>query len=256
LLSAIDHVVLAVSNLEDASQALREAGFDVVPGGRHPVGTENALVPFADGTYIEVLGFREPNASHRWWPLLQRGGGVVDICGTSDDLADDVAAFRKAGIPYSDPRELGRVRHDGHQLRFAVANPTEDIGVINFLCQDHTPRSERVPAGRPHPNGAKGLQRVLVAVPDLAKARKCYEQVLGKLGREVERRELGARGVEFAIGRQKIEYLVPTREDGEIGHWLKQRGPSVYAAMLEVEGGKPIGVVEGANGARLLAVLA
>ncbi len=232
MLSAIDHVVCVVSDLALVAQGLREAGFNVVPGGRHPIGTENCLIPFADGTYIEVVGFREKNTSHRWWPLLERGGGLVDICGTSDDVSADVAAFRAAGIPYTDPRELGRVRPDGYELKFSVANPTEHVGVINFLCQDLTPRSERVPPARNHANGTVGLERVIVAVAELSKPRICYETLLRASGREVIRPALGGKGLAFKIGRHEIEYLTPSGE-GEIARHLDRNGSSVYAARQD-----------------------
>ncbi len=252
MLSAIDHAVVVVSDLAAAMEALREAGFNVVPGGKHTIGTENALVPFADGAYLEIVGFREKNTEHRWWALLQRGGGVVDICASTSDAAADAAAFRKAGIPYTETRPLGRTRPDGYQLSFAVANPVEDVGVITFLCEDKTPRSERVPPAQQHANGASGLERVIVAVPDVLKARKCYEQVLGNPGREVVRSTLGARGVEFDIGRQKVEYLSSVDDRGEIARWLESRGPSVYGAVLRTLR-RGLGRIDGANGARLMA---
>ena len=76
MLTAIDHLVIAVRNLEAAAEDYRSLGFTVVPGGRHPgVGTYNALIAFADSSYIELIGFYEPRADHRWWAPLQRGGG-------------------------------------------------------------------------------------------------------------------------------------------------------------------------------------
>ena len=49
MLLGIDHLVIAVPDLATAQRQYEALGFTVVPGGRHPVGTHNALVAFADG---------------------------------------------------------------------------------------------------------------------------------------------------------------------------------------------------------------
>ena len=252
MLSSIDHYVCAVSSVAAATEGMRKAGFHVVPGGVHPIGTENALVPFADGAYMELVGFREPNASHRWWEKLQRGGGIVDVCCQTGDTAADVSTFRKAGIPYTDARSLGRTRPDGFQLSFSVANPSEDVGVVTFLVQDVTPRSERVPQETTHTNGVTGLQRVIIATDNAARIGKLYGDALGKPRRAIQRPDLGAEGVEITIGgAHRLEYLAPTGA-GAIADWLKQRGPSPYAAVLTSNGQTGPLAVEGLNGARLI----
>ena len=81
MITGIDHIVIAVPSLERAIATYRDLGFSVVEGGRHPYGSYNALIGFADGSYIEVLSFYEDSPAHPWWPLLQeRGGGLVDFC--------------------------------------------------------------------------------------------------------------------------------------------------------------------------------
>ena len=57
MITGIDHLVIAVKDLEAATRAYGELGFTVVPGGRHPVGTYNTLIAFADGSYLELIGF-------------------------------------------------------------------------------------------------------------------------------------------------------------------------------------------------------
>ena len=62
-------------------------GFSVVEGGRHPYGSYNALIGFADGSYIELLGFYEDSPNQPWWDLLHKhGGGLIDFCLATDDI--------------------------------------------------------------------------------------------------------------------------------------------------------------------------
>src|SRR5215472_18245097 len=56
----LDHVVVVVSSLAEATRSFAAAGFTVTPGGRHDaIPTENALVAFADGSYLELLAARD-----------------------------------------------------------------------------------------------------------------------------------------------------------------------------------------------------
>ena len=251
MLTGVDHIVLAVSDLDAATAGLRKVGFHVVPGGVHPVGTENALVPFPDGTYIEVIGFPKRIASHRWWSLLQRGGGLVDLCARTSDITADIEAFRNAGVSYTDPRPLGRTRPDGFQLRFNVAHPIEDVGVVTFLVEDLTPRSERVPTGIFHENGALGLERVRIVVSDPDRMSRCYAETLGSGGANVSNPDLGGSGLEFQIGTCKLEYLKPTASRGALSDRLRERGPSPYDAVIRSSRAAGVVAPENANGVRV-----
>src|SRR5439155_377339 len=71
----LDHVVVVVGPLADAVAVFTSAGFTVTPGGRHDaLPTENALVCFADGTYLELLATRE-SATRAELRSLRGSGG-------------------------------------------------------------------------------------------------------------------------------------------------------------------------------------
>src|SRR2546430_352543 len=95
MLRGIDHIVIAVPDLAAAGKSYAALGFTVVPGGRHPVGTHNALIAFGDGSYVELIAFYENNPAHKWWAPLQAGGGLVGFCLQTDDLRGDTEAFPK-----------------------------------------------------------------------------------------------------------------------------------------------------------------
>jgi catechol 2,3-dioxygenase-like lactoylglutathione lyase family enzyme len=234
MLKGIDHVVIAVPDLAAATKSYGDLGFTVVPGGRHPVGTHNALIAFADGSYIELIAFYEDNPRHKWWQPLQRGGGLVDFCMQTDDLMADTRAFRAAGVQIDDPSPLSRVRPDGYQLKWVLSIPREPHrGVAPFLIQDETPRDERVPRQHAHANGVTGLGTVSVAVDDLATVREWYAKALGRPGSEARRDELGASGAAFAVGPHVLEFITPRAPASPLRPWLAARGPSPYAATLK-----------------------
>ena len=66
-----DHAVIAVHDLERATKEFTDAGFIVIPGGRHDeIPTRNALIVFEDGGYLELLAPRDKEA---WESLRARG---------------------------------------------------------------------------------------------------------------------------------------------------------------------------------------
>ena len=233
MLKGIDHLVVAVPDLDVARKSYEALGFTVVPGGRHPVGTHNALIAFADGAYVELIAFYEANPSHKWWAPLQKGGGLVDFCMQTDDLAGDTAAFRRAGVAIDDPAPLSRVRPDGYRLAWVLSIPRAgQRGVAPFLIQDETPREERIPRQTTHANGVTGIGTVTVAVTDVAPVRTWYADVLGRPGRDVGRQDLDAEGVAFTVGPHTLEFVTPRGAGGPLGEWLHTRGASPYAATL------------------------
>lgn len=233
MLRGIDHVVIAVPDLALAQKGYEALGFVVAPGGRHPVGTHNALIGLADGSYIELIAFYEPSPEHRWWRPLHSGGGLVDFCMQTDDLLRDTAAFRGAGVAIDDPSPLSHVRPDGYVLSWVLSIPGDAYrGVAPFLIQDETPREERVPRQNRHPNGVSGIGVLTVAVTDSAVAGGWYEDALGRPAQPVVRPDLAASGVGFTIGPHRLELLAPREAASPLTAWLADRGPSPYAATL------------------------
>ncbi|HTO12993.1 MAG TPA: VOC family protein [Candidatus Binatia bacterium] len=252
MLHAIDHLVIAVPDLAAAVATYRDLGFTVMPGGRHPgVGTGNALIVFRDTSYLELLGFYEPRPDHRWWTPLAGGGGLVDFCLQTDDLAADAKTLRQAGVEMGELERRDRRRPDGVEVRWVCTLARgAHRGVAPFLLAEDGPRDARVPRERDHANGVTGIGTVTVVVNDLAAARRWYGSVLGKPGEDLACPELGAVGARFTVGPHAFEFLAPAGA-GPIRDWLAKRGPSPYSATLV--GGHPPGPLDLArtSGARL-----
>lgn len=236
MLLGLDHIVVAVPNLEAAIKSYEDLGFTVVPGGRHPVGTYNGLISLPDGSYIELISFYRDNPQHRWWPALQKGGGLVDFCMQTDDLVGDTAKLRGAGVNIDDPVPWTRTRPDGYELKWMLSLPREGHrGVAPFLIQDETPRDERIPRETKHKNGVLGVGTVTVAVDDLQTVRHWYRSILGHEGMAVERRDIEAAGFFYRIGPHRMEFVEPAAKTSPVANWLERRGPSPFAATLLTE---------------------
>ena len=183
---ALDHIVIAVADLDRAMADYRALGFQVLPGGQHPGRTShNALVVFADGAYLELIAWRAPAPEERWYRTLSaHGEGLVDYALLPADTTQALAEAQARGLhTLTGPLDGGRLRPDGAQLRWQTArHATPDVP---FLCGDLTPRALRVPEGsvRQHPNGALGVAEVTVAVHNLDATLARYRALLGEIGR-------------------------------------------------------------------------
>jgi catechol 2,3-dioxygenase-like lactoylglutathione lyase family enzyme len=233
----IDHVAIVVDELESAIASYSRAGFTVVRGGIHPIGTHNALIAFADGSYFELIAFLKPRTGHPWQSALAHGGGLVDFCMGTDALAADIAAMRRAGAKIADPSSLTRDRPDGYHLSWVLAIPAPPFnGQVPFLIKDDTPRDERVPRERAHRNGATGIRTLAIAVNDPGATSRYYARVLGRPGAPVERADLEAAGVSFAIGHNEFQLLAAKTGNGPLAQWIRDHGQSPFEVVISPAG--------------------
>jgi catechol 2,3-dioxygenase-like lactoylglutathione lyase family enzyme len=231
-LQAVDHVVVMVPDLEAAIRDYTQLGFTVVRGGSHPAGTHNALIAFADGAYVELIAFERKNPQHRWWAVAQKGGGLIDFCMRTDDLAGDRATFRAAGVEMEiAPGE--RVRPDGYRLRWTLAQPGPPYAfVAPFLIEDETPREERVPGEHRHRNAVRGIATIIIAVEDVAAPRRGWSAVLRQQGEETRREDILARGVRFCAGPHALELMAPEQASSPLSARLNTRGAGPWSMAL------------------------
>jgi catechol 2,3-dioxygenase-like lactoylglutathione lyase family enzyme len=240
MFSGIDHVVIVVPELESAIASYSLAGFTVVRGGKHPIGTHNALVAFADDSYLELIAFLKPSTGHPWQTALDKGGGMIDFCVRTDDLEADAELMRRAGAKIGKPYQLTRDRPDGYRLTWLLAVPEAPFnGQVPFLIKDETPRDERVPREHSHRNGAKGICALAIAVDDPGVTSGFYARVLGRPGAPVNRADLDAAGVSFTIGPNEVQLLASKNNDGPVAKWIAARGQSPFELVLTGERDDP-----------------
>ena len=229
MLTRLDHLVILVPDLEGAVGDYGRLGFGVTPGGEHADGlTRNALVPFRDGTYLELVSFLNPDDARDnvwgWRGFLPRGG-LVDYCAASEDLREDVERLRRLGFDVEGPHDGGRRLPDGEEVRWRSASVGQAGRTLPFLIEDVTPRGRRVPAGpaAEHPNGATGILRLEVSAHD---ARGVSENLAALTGSAPGSPRLGS-----------CELTVTRREDGE------RQGPALAELSVDASGnlGEPDG---------------
>jgi catechol 2,3-dioxygenase-like lactoylglutathione lyase family enzyme len=220
-----DHAVIRVNDLAAATNDYSALGFTVTPGGEHPGrGSHNALIAFADGTYLELIAFPgKPTAPGQGLPrearsrALRAAGrspvdaralpwetaeeGLVDFALLPQPIEAALAAARARGLDVDGPFPGGRVRPDGQQVAWQLGVP--DGYDLPFLCADVTPRSLRVPGGAVcrHANGAAGLAEVAIAVADVERGVDRYRALLGIGPQENPTPPvMGVRKVSFVVG--------------------------------------------------------
>ncbi len=227
MLKGIDHIVILVRDLAQAQADYAALGFTVVPGGEHTGGaTHNALVAFADGSYLELIAFKRDDPDHRWWERHTQGGGLVDFALWPGDIAADLAAANERGAGYAGPVPGGRLRPDGLQVDWQLGLPPSPD--LPFMCYDVTPRDRRVPSGATtqHANGALGVGRVTVAVRDLGESVTRYQALLGTAphgGQDSTPM--------FQVGRVGIELVAPDFSS-DVEEYLEERGDGPFALEL------------------------
>jgi hypothetical protein len=264
---AIDHIVILVRDLAHAESDYRRLGFTVTPGGEHTGGaTHNALIAFADGTYFELIAFKEPNppAEHRWGARLAQGEGLIDYAVRSSDVEADLAAIAARGLPTSGPIAMGRVRPDGQRIAWRIGSAgmpgrAEGQSALPFLIEDVTPRALRVPGddATRHALGVTRVAGVRLVVADLGASAVALAALLGVEGHTAPSPFTGASTtMRFPTDTQWLELVQPTDPASALGQYLHARGEGPYEVLLGADDAAQSGSgrllsLELAHGARI-----
>ncbi|WP_341963357.1 VOC family protein [Pseudomonas sp. RC10] len=240
----LDHLVIAVNDLPRAIEDYRQLGFQVLVGGRHQhAPTQNALVYFLDGTYLELIEWTAPAPGEKWYERLTRHGeGFVDVAFVPSNIGQAVANAAATGVQYRGPIDGSRVKPTGEHVQWQLAWPA--LHGLPFLCGDVTPRSLRVPEGevRVQPNRATGIQSIAIAVDDLQASTQAYRGLLG------DEAEVGAEDTSLTdtqgvvvrtlhVGEAALHLVSPvgsinTGLSERLSTLLKTRGEGVYAMSI------------------------
>lgn len=182
----IDHVVLAVADLDAAAAVFENEGFTLTPRASHPdrMGTSNRLVQFRGRNAIEVLTVDRPDrlARHDFSQApaffsfgdhqrlsVGRRDGLSMLVFASDDAGADMRRFQAAGLPTFQPFDFERTARlpDGVDVavRFTLAyTVSPDMPAVAFaVCQNRAPELLWKAGYQAHANGARMLRAVYLA---------------------------------------------------------------------------------------------
>ncbi len=255
----LDHLVVLVHDLGRATTDYESLGFRVTSGGEHADGlTRNALIPFKDGTYLELVAFldRDDPRDNLWGWRSAGAFGLIDWCVASDDLQAQIRTLAKYGLEAGDPFAGGRRLPNGTELKWRTLRFTQEGRALPFLIKDLTPRERRVPGGPAleHPNGVTGIAGLTIAVADLDQSAALFGALSGE--EEVARRsvqDLHAVEYELRAGPHAIGLVAPTEQRGPIQGHLDARGPGPFGITLTTnkEGSSAFLNIRCTHGARI-----
>ncbi|MBN2361339.1 MAG: VOC family protein [Deltaproteobacteria bacterium] len=243
----LDHVGVAVRDLEAARVAYEALGFAFAARGKLPNGLENYNFYFSDTTYLELLTTWD-RAKNKWVAgFIDRHGrgcmfmvlSVASAEGAARYLAGRGHAMSKPLAGSIETAAADRSdRPLWHTLYFERSPlPADNLFFIAYDEQRRRQNLERMRAAREagtlrqHPNSALGLRAVWVAVEDLATARRAYESIGLAAGRELELPQLGGRGVEILAGIGSILLLAPAGPEAPLARFIGRRGNGALAGM-------------------------
>jgi hypothetical protein len=242
MLTGFDHFIVLVNDLNAAISAFQRLGFDARAGGEHPAfGSRNALVPFADGTYIELVAFHDTTlAANSFWRTavqrLQVSEGFGGYALLSDNITADVARVNPP-LSFGGAQTGARVRPDGQRVEWYTSMyENSPVGLMPFLIQDETPRRVRIEPATQGMGARARVKEVIVVVKNAEQARDGYQTLLGVESKHVHNAQADVLGYRFLMNWGSIVLAHPEKGGNTMSEFLAARGEGIFALTLEVDG--------------------
>lgn len=244
MLISVDHAVIAVRDLEEATETYAKL-FGRRPSwrGEHPgLGTANALFQL-DNTYIELLAPSAdgPLADELRVVLEMRGEGPVGLAFGTEDVRAAVSALAEKGWDVPAPADgSGRETASGRERRWrSVRLPPDRTRGVVVLVIEHLGEELATAEPTAAPEAAvAGVDHFVVMTPDGDAAKAVYGDGLGlrlALDRTFESRRV--RLLFFRLAGITVEIAAPQPSPGEgvDRFWgISYRVPDVAAARERV----------------------
>jgi len=195
-MTRLDHLLIAVTDVEAAATRWTAAGLPAADGGRHPTGTHNALVRGPEPAYLELIGADQAATSPNAVRVLE-GAGPLSWAVAVDDITATRSAVVAVGHEPGEVQEGARTTPDGEQLSWRTC----ELGLsalhpyMPFLIDWRTPMA-------PGPANGPRLRNVSLAVPNPA----ALAELLGACGL----RRIDAPDVRLTDGQVEIELRAGT----------------------------------------------
>lgn len=242
----LDHVGVAVPDLESGRAAYARLGFRLTPRSLHagsltpggpvqPWGSGNHCAMFEWG-YLEVIGLTDPALPSSVKDLVARHTGLHILAIGCTDAKRTHAALAAAGAPVESIRALerdaafGEAGDEVRRARFRnlyVDRKAYPEARILFIEHD-TPDVLWQPHLLSHPNGVVGLEAMVFAANDPA-------PLTARLAALLQCAPIGAQDdAEIALGRGTIKVLSRARWEAWVGEPASVPLPAPVGAVFRV----------------------
>ena len=181
-LLGIDHVVVAVRDLDRAEDIWSRLGFSLTPRGFHTLGSQNHCLMFGSG-YLELLAVPMSHpATRHFSEFLDAGDGMAAIALATDDARAAHAELTAAGfdpaapVDFSRPVNLPEGTRDA-AFRIVHLPPSATPGFRSFLCEHFTREVVWRTETMTHALGVSGLAGVCVVSADAELTARTYARL-------------------------------------------------------------------------------
>jgi catechol 2,3-dioxygenase-like lactoylglutathione lyase family enzyme len=246
--TCLDHVVIAVRDLESATASYR-AILGLRPSWKSvhaTYGTENVLFRLGN-TYLELLAPAAQDEGVPEWSRVLRGHlegegeGLYALALGTRNLDVAVARARHLGLEVSDAGDgEGRDVDSGahREWRNALIDPASTRGVRAFFIQHRSP-ADALPMAEPEGDGIGGAKRVdhvVIACPDLETSFALWTGSLGlQLAASRDFPERGTRLYFLRLGDLLLELAGRVGEGDETEGEAQGASDSLWGVALEVD---------------------
>jgi catechol 2,3-dioxygenase-like lactoylglutathione lyase family enzyme len=198
-IAGIDHVVIAVRDLDRAQETYTRLGFTLTPRGFHTLGSANHCIMFGSD-YVELLALPRQHPAMRYYAdFLARGEGLAAVALASDDADAAHAELGADGIEADPPLDFSRPVRLAEGERDAVFRivqlaPAQTPGCRSFVCQHRTRELVWRREYQTHALGATGLAGLAVVAQDPVSAAAGYARLFDARPRKIDEGLLVASG--------------------------------------------------------------
>jgi catechol 2,3-dioxygenase-like lactoylglutathione lyase family enzyme len=232
--TGLDHVVVAVEDLDAGEAALRRLGFTLTPRGHHaaPMNTSNSTAVFRDNSYVELMGVRTPSEANA--PIREAVGEGRSIAGLAFKTDRAEAAARElaeAGLGEGDLAGLSRpvdLYGETREASFRLAHMTPGAlpGARAFICEHRTPDLVWREDSLDHENGVAAIVEIAGAASDLAGLARALSPFGGRVRRDDD-------SVRLVFGETSLAFHSPEALRARFGT-APSLDPALHAILFRV----------------------
>lgn len=190
-IKGIDHVVIAVSDLDSTQDTFMRMGFTLTPRGHHTLGSKNHCVMFGQD-YFELLMVPQRLPGREYYHDFARiGDGLAAIALKTDNARGAFGELADAALAPSEPVDFSRPVQVAGGTKAASFRITQ-LGLEHtpggqiFLCQHFTRDVVWRPEYQTHANSATGLAALAIVSADVGATAAAYERLFDVNARAID----------------------------------------------------------------------